>query len=221
MEYKYEMHCHTGPVSQCGRVKPKEIMRLYREAGYSGIVLTDHYSPLTFYNHNYFAPQRCMNFYLRSYREMKQYETDDFTVLLGLELRHYATANDYLIYGVEEEWLLKQGNMMAWWEKKMSREVHKAGYLLYQAHPFRPCITRCNPDLLDGVEVYNGKTDKKSNDKAYQWAKENHKLMISGSDFHTPAHLARGGIITTTPIKNNHDLLDTLKSQEFKMIMAY
>ena len=66
MEYKYEMHCHTGPVSQCGRVKPKEIMRLYREAGYSGIVLTDHYSPLTFYNHNYFAPQRCMNFYLRS-----------------------------------------------------------------------------------------------------------------------------------------------------------
>lgn len=58
MEYKYEMHCHTGPVSQCGRVKPKEIMRLYSEAGYSGIVLTDHYSPLTFYNHNYFAPPK-------------------------------------------------------------------------------------------------------------------------------------------------------------------
>ena len=29
--------------------------------------------------------------------------------------------------------------------------------------------------------------------QALAWAKENGKLMVSGSDFHTPEHLARGG----------------------------
>jgi hypothetical protein len=221
MSYKYEMHCHTKTVSQCGRVEPKEIARLYKEKGYSGIVMTDHYSPLTFYNKNYLAPQKCIDFYLSAYHEMKKYESDDFTVMLGLELRHYATANDYLIYGVDEDWLKHQGNMMAWWEKKMYENMHKQGYIVYQAHPFRPGMIRCNPDYIDGVEIYNGKTDKEANDKAYEWAKKNGKLMISGSDFHVLGNLARGGIITEKPIRNNDDLLDTLRAQNFEMIKTY
>lgn len=220
MEYKYEMHCHTGPVSQCGRVEPKEIVRLYMEQGYSGIVLTDHYSPLTWYNHNLFAPQRHIDFYLQSYREIKDY-SKDFTVMLGIELRHYGTGNDYLIYGVEEDWLTKQGNMMAWLEKRVYKEVHDMGGLVFQAHPFRPYITRCNPDYLDGIEIYNGKCDQRTNDKAYEWAKETGKLMVSGSDFHTPKQTAKGGIITTSPITCNADLLGTLKAQNFEMIKTY
>lgn len=51
------------------------------------------------------------------------------------------------------------------------------------------------------VEVYNGKTDDRRNAQALAWAKENGKLMVSGSDFHTPEHLARGGIITKNPSK--------------------
>lgn len=45
--YKYELHCHTGCVSRCGRVEPEEIVKLYIEKGYDGIVVTDHYSPMT------------------------------------------------------------------------------------------------------------------------------------------------------------------------------
>ena len=26
MEYKYELHCHTGAVSRCGRVEPEKIV---------------------------------------------------------------------------------------------------------------------------------------------------------------------------------------------------
>ena len=29
--YKYELHCHTGCVSRCGRVEPEEIVKLYIE----------------------------------------------------------------------------------------------------------------------------------------------------------------------------------------------
>ena len=39
--FKYELHCHTGCVSRCGRVEPEEIVKLYIENGYDGIVVTD------------------------------------------------------------------------------------------------------------------------------------------------------------------------------------
>lgn len=221
MEYKYEMHCHTKTVSRCGRVEPKEIVRLYKEQGYSGIVLTDHYSPMTFDAVGYLFPQKRIDFYLSAYHEMQKYADDDFSVMLGMELRHYATANDYLIYGVEEDWLRKQHNLLAVWEKQMYQMMHAQGYLVYQAHPFRPGIRRCNPDYIDGIEIYNGKTDKALNEKAFEWAKQTDKLMVSGSDFHVIKNLARGGIITNHKIKNNSDLLQTLKSQDFKMIQNY
>ena len=79
-------------------------------------------------------------------------------------------------------------------------------------------IRRTDPKNIDGVEVYNGKTDDRRNAQALAWAKENGKLMVSGSDFHTPEHLARGGIITKKPIQNNADLLTILKNSDFRLI---
>lgn len=223
-KYKYELHCHTGMVSRCGRVHPKEIVKLHKEQGYSGIVVTDHYSPMTWRNPlQIVCPHKTggIDFYLSAYREMKKYEDDDFSVMFGIELRHYGTANDYLVYGVEEEWFKKQGNLMSLFEKDAYKLMHQQGYLVYQAHPFRTGIRRCNPDFIDGVEVFNGKCNKHQNDQAYQWAKENNKLMVSGSDFHVMKQLAKGGIITTKQIKNNTDLLEVLKSQNFEMIQNY
>ncbi len=223
MKYKYEMHCHTKHGSrQCGRTEPREIARLYKEAGFSGVVLTDHYSPLTFDPaHGYFNPKKFINDYVNPYYEMKKYEDSHFSVMFGMEIRHYGTGNDYLIYGVDPEWLREQGNLLAMHEKKLYKLMHDQGYLVYQAHPFRPYITRCNPKYLDGVEIYNGKTPRSSNEKAEKWAKKNGLLMISGSDFHIPAHTGRGGILTSARIRNNADLLTVLKSQNFEMIKTY
>ena len=219
MEYKYELHCHTGCVSRCGRVEPEKIVKLYKEKNYNGIVVTDHYSPMTFTPN--WCPQKQIDFYLEGYRRMKKAAGDDFTVLLGMELRHYFTANDYLIYGIDEAFLYNAGNLMTVWEKDVYKLAKKNGYLVYQAHPFRTGIRRCNTKYIDGVEIYNGKTDKSANEKAYKWAKENNKLMCSGSDFHTVKNLARGGIITDKKINNNDDLLMLLKGQNFKMIKEY
>lgn len=221
MRYKYEMHCHTKMVSQCGQMEPKDIIDTYKYSGYSGLVVTEHYSPLTFGLNSYYKPQRLIDFYLSSYYEMKKYETDDFTVMFGMELRHYATGADYLIYGVDPEWLRQQGNLLAKFEKQIYKMMHAEGYLVFQAHPFRPYILRCNPKYIDGIEVYNGKCDKETNDKALKWAQKTGKLMVSGSDFHEGAQLARGGIITDRPIKNNAELLDVLRSQNFEMIKTY
>ena len=94
MEYKYELHCHTGAVSRCGRVEPEKIVEMYVEAGYNGIVVTDHYSPMTFPIHRLACPQKAADFYLSGYRRMQAAAPEGFTVLLGMELRHYWTANE-------------------------------------------------------------------------------------------------------------------------------
>ena len=85
MEYKYELHCHTGAVSRCGRVEPEKIVEMYVEAGYNGIVVTDHYSPMTFPIHRLACPQKAADFYLSGYRRMKAAAPAGFTVLLGME----------------------------------------------------------------------------------------------------------------------------------------
>ncbi|MCD7774692.1 MAG: PHP domain-containing protein [Clostridiales bacterium] len=220
MEYKYELHCHTKEVSLCGRVPVRDIIEMYKDKGYSGIVLTDHYSPMTFYRPSMlFCPQKHVDFYTSAYREALKYANDDFTVLLGMELRYYATANDFLVYGITEEFLRKNGNLMTMYPKNFYRLAKRYGYIVLQAHPFRSGMVRINPKYLDGAEVYNGKTNREQNLLARQWAQKNHmSITVSGSDFHRPEHLAKGGIITETPIKTNGDLLAVLRSGNYKLI---
>ena len=216
--YRYELHCHTGLVSRCATIEPKKLVRRYEAAGYDGIVLTDHYSPMTFFGRHLFAPQKELDRYLASYHELKAYCGSAFTVLLGMELRHYGTVNDYLVYGVEEDWLKQQGNMLLWNEKTMSRRLHEQGYLVYQAHPYRPLIKRCDPALLDGIEVFNGHTNEEHNREALLWAERNGTPMIGGSDTHRVTDRLCGGICTRTPITTNEDLLRVLKEQKYELI---
>ena len=216
--YKYELHCHTGGVSRCATIDPKALVRKYEKEGYSGLVLTDHYSPLTFLPSNYLNPQKAVDRYLSSYHTLKDWCGSSFTVLLGLELRHYGVVNDYLIYGVEEDWLKQQKNMLLWSEKKVCEEMHKQGYLIYQAHPYRPLIYRCNPKYIDGIEVYNGHTGAERNEKALQWAESLGKPMTSGSDTHHIKDCPRGGIESMRPIRTNADLLDVLRGQKYNLL---
>lgn len=217
MEYKYELHCHTGNVSLCADVEPKKLVEKYMENGYNGIVLTDHYSPMTFYK-KIISPQKMIEHYLSSYRELKDYCGNDFTVLLGLELRHYGTVNDYLVYGIDENWLMRQPNMLRWNEEEMCRKIHQSGGLVYQAHPCRPFIRKCRPEYIDGIEIFNGHTKTDDNKKAAEWAKKLRKPTISGSDFHSEKDKICGGITTNTPIKNNSDLLRILKTRNYELI---
>ena len=219
MRYKYELHCHTKETSLCGQVPAAEIVKMYKEAGYSGIVITDHYSPMTFKPSRVWRPQTDMDFYLSGYKEALKYADENFTVLLGMEIRYYATANDYLVYGVTEDFLRNSGNLMKVYPKKFYKLAKANGMLVVQAHPFRKLMIRTNPAYLDGAEIHNGKADIESNLNAAKWAEENSMaIRVSGSDFHRPKNLGVGGIITSEPIKTNDDLLRILRSGEFEMI---
>ncbi len=219
MQYKYETHCHTKLVSRCGRLEIKELVEQYKAAGYSGIVLTDHYSPMTFDLPDFFSKKRAIDHYLRAYREAKKYNDENFTVLLGMELRFHLTVNDYLIYGITEEILYDLPFLLSLYIKKASKILREKGCLILQAHPFRELITRSNYKYLDGVEVYNGKASPEANQNSEKWADEiNAPIRLSGSDCHRVSGVGLGGIVTDTPIRTNEDLLNILKSGNFRLI---
>ena len=220
MKYKYELHCHTGDVSVCGHVPAAALVARYRAAGYSGVVITDHYSPMTFTGLSHIRPQDYPERYLAGYRAAKQAAGPDFTVLLGMELRFYATWRDYLVYGVDEAFLTQNGNLMAKYIRRFSALAKESGLIVVQAHPFRPPITRCAPRFLDGAEVYNAKdrhTDR--NARALQWAEqEGLAVLTSGSDFHRQEDALFGGIETEEPIFTNEDLKRILLSGDYKLL---
>ena len=41
--YKYETHLHTCEASACASAKGEEQARRYKELGYDGIIVTDHF----------------------------------------------------------------------------------------------------------------------------------------------------------------------------------
>lgn len=219
MEYKYEIHSHTKNTSLCGQLDAEELVKLYKEAGYSGIVITDHYSPMTFTPSEFINKNKAVEHFLQGYRKAKKFEDENFSVLLGVELRFYATVNDYLIYGVKEEMLYHFPFLLPLYIKKASKLFRQKGCLFMQAHPYRKFITRANPKYLDGVEVFNAKSTKEENDNALKWAEDNNiKIKTSGSDCHRKTGVALGGIITTEPIKTNDDLVRILKSGDYRLI---
>ena len=219
MEYTYEIHAHKKNTSWCGDIDAKDLVEKYKEAGYSGIVITDHYSPMTFNIWEFFNKRKAIDHFLAGYRKAKEYETEDFSVMLGLELRFYATINDYLVYGVTEEMLYDLPFMLKLYIKRASKLLREKGCLFIQAHPFRKYITRAKPEYLDGVEVFNGKAEKEANDNSHKWATDiKARIKTSGSDCHRESGVGFGGILTKEPIKTNDDLLRILKSGEYELI---
>ncbi|MBR6780817.1 MAG: PHP domain-containing protein [Clostridia bacterium] len=218
--FKYEIHCHTRETSVCATAAAADMVKMYREHGYDGIVVTDHFSPMTFPPTKLFCPQKHTDFYFRGYRAAKKAaENTDFTVLPGCEIRFYATINDYLLFGDVENFLKNNGNLLRAYPKKLSQLCRSQGILMIQAHPFREWMSRCNPAYLDGVEVANGKDSPEERAKALAWAQKNNiTLCTGGGDFHHTKKPLMGGILTEQRIDSTQTLVHILQAGEFERI---
>ena len=218
-KYKYELHCHTKEVSACGQVPAAELVRLYKAKGYDGVVITDHYSALTYPGLRMFQMHDRVDSYLCGYRAALEAAPADFTVLLGMEKRAYLSPIDFLVYGVTEELLRENGNLLFVYARRFCEIAHRYGALVVAAHPFRMAPFKANPKVVDGAELFNGKQSPDGNRKAVQWAQK-HQLPIRtyGSDFHRKTHRNFSGILTTEPIRSNEDLLRILRTGRFEPV---
>ena len=217
MQYKTELHCHSSEVSPCADLTVAEVTERYIAAGYTTVVLTNHYCDSVINNAGETWEEK-IGHYLSAYHAMKKYAGDRLNILLGCELRFTENHNDYLVYGMTEEFLRAHPDLMELPFKKTSELVREAGMILCQAHPFRNNMKVGDPALLDGFEAYNAHTASFRNRLAKEWAEEFGLIKVGGSDYHGTHHKAESGIVTDFPITSNEELLATLRSGNYKIL---
>ncbi|MBQ7455530.1 MAG: hypothetical protein IJS53_03730 [Clostridia bacterium] len=223
--YKLELHCHSSEVSVCSSCPAEREIALYRAAGYGGIVTTNHFNRGTFRGMEGLSwPEKVAHF-MRGYAALKDAAGADFDVLLGCEINLTPLdwpayiPNDYLVYGVTEEWLLSCGDVRALSLAALSEKARAAGMLLIQAHPFREGMVMQDEALLDGFEVFNGNPDHDShNDLAAVWGAMTGKIRTSGTDLHHARTVPCGGIATRERIRDNETLLSVLRSGAYTLL---
>jgi len=221
--FKYDVHVHTSEVSPCGKVSAKETVRLYKQAGYTGIVITDHYFKRFFEKFESEKWQDQIEQYLTGYRiacdEGRKLGLD---ILLGIELRFTEGRYDYLVYGINENFLVQNAELYNLDLIKLRELVKGKGILIYQAHPFRDDVIVPQPYMIDGIEIYNGnqkQEEPNQNDVAYKYALDNNFRMISGSDFHMVQDLAMGGIILENKISDSRELARVMGGEKINELI--
>ncbi|MCI5701014.1 MAG: PHP domain-containing protein [Lachnospiraceae bacterium] len=223
--YLYETHLHTNQSSACAHNSGYEMAKAAHEAGYTGIIVTDHN----------WGGNNCIDSSLswkdwvlefsKGYLDAKSYgDSHDFDVFFGYEAGYNAT--EFLIYGADTDWLIAHPEIRTATIEQQFDLIHDAGGMVIHAHPFReewyiPEI-RLFPDYVDGVEGINAThSSRKStshnktefDDKAVQYAREHHLPMTAGSDIHS-TYLFGGGMAFKRRLTSVQDFCSAVLSDE-------
>ncbi len=204
MSYRLDAHIHTKESSACATASAAQQVRKYKELGYQGIIITDH-----FFNANTTVPrkgswEKRVNLFCLGYENAKK-EGDriGLDVFFGWESAYMGT--DFLIYGLTKQWLLAHPEIETCSVEEQYQLVKQAGGYVFHAHPYREDFyipeIRLYPDVVDGVEVYNEGNLMRGvdyNDKALAYARLHHLPMIEGSDGHHLSDKVAGMVFDET-----------------------
>ena len=193
--YRYETHLHTNLVSACSCFTPEQIVEKYTALGYAGVAVTDH-----FLNGNTTVPadlswKERISRFCEGYRAVKK-RAGKLAVLFGFEYSYKGT--DFLVYGLEEEWLLANERLMDMTAKEFCLFARAAGGLVVQAHPTREASyidhVRLFPSDVDGFETLNACRTPRENRLADIYAGEYGLIKTAGSDIHSAAQNVLAGM---------------------------
>lgn len=224
MKFKTELHCHSARVSACGTMTDEELLEKYIADGYTTVVLTNHLSRFTF-GADKKAPyrggedwQEKLDHYFAGIEALRKAASGRIHVLWGTEICLNGTRSDYLVHGLDKDFYRAHPDLLDIDVKTLSARVREAGGLFYQAHPFRNHISVTPPELLDGIEVYNGHPGHDSrNDIAAAWAEKFSLRAICGSDLHHLEHNPNTAILTDEPITSQQQLLEILREGNYTL----
>lgn len=223
--YRIELHAHTKPQSSCSDILPEEMVKIYKNLGYDGVVITNHFMGYDHYSDGEYlkgeTKEEKLDYYLEGYRKTKEYgDKLGLSVYLGLEIRFSnENINDYLIYGADEEIVSLCYDNFRGTLAEFRKNTPLPRSVFVQAHPFRSGIEIMNPKLLDGMETFNMHPGHNSAvGIACRYAKENgFKIKTAGSDFHhkNRGHEEMSALRTKVLPKDSFEIADILKSGDY------
>ncbi len=229
--YAYETHLHTAEASKCARSTGAEMARAHKEAGYTGIIVTDHF----FYGNT--AIDRNLPWtdwverFCLGYEHAKE-EGDriGLQVFFGWEANYQGT--EFLINGLSKEWLLKHPEIVDCTIQEQFDMVHEAGGMVVHCHPYReePYIpeVRLFPEYTDAVETVNAthssRFSKAHNDpefdvKALAYAEKYGFPQTAGSDVHSTEVLC-GGIAFSRKLSDSKDYIKAIMGREERVLLT-
>jgi hypothetical protein len=190
MSYLYETHLHTSQVSAACETRGRDYVAVYRDLGYTGIFVTDHFLG----NIAGCKVDRNLPWGELVKRFCEGYEdARNEGAKRGLDVffaweETFDTADDYLIYGLDKEWLLEHPEARSWTRKEQYEAVKKAGGAVIQAHPFRQRnyikAVHLSTGCVDGVEAANRGNDEEFDALAMRYSRILGLPVTAGSDIH-------------------------------------
>lgn len=187
MKYRYETHLHTCQGSRCGVSTGAEHARYYKDIGYQGIFVTDHFFGGNTAVPHYGPWKDRINMFCSGFEDAwNEGQKIGLDVFFGWEQTF--EGDDYLVYGLDKQFMLDHPEMEHWSRKEQYEQVHAAGGCVVQAHPFRMrgyiLAIHLGDRLADGVEVANAGNTPAQDAYAWRYAQEKGLYTIAGSDNH-------------------------------------
>ena len=222
--YKYETHLHTSEASACSLLSGAEQARFYKEAGYEGIIVTDH-----FYNGNTAVDRSLpwddwVEMFCKGYEHAREEgERIGLSVFFGWEANYDGT--EFLIYGLDKEWLKAHPDIIRWSVKEQYEKIHADGGFIVHAHPFRERSyikeVRLFPEYVDAVEIINvGNHNDEFDRKAAEYARVHSLPATAGSDAHGFDDIL-SGVAFNHKLKDINDFMESIKSGGYELIKPY
>ncbi len=219
--YRYEMHCHTSPVSACAKADVRDTVTFYKNKGYDGVFITNH-----FLNTYAGLPQDA------SYEEKIHYYFSDFEeaeiigkevgikVFFGIETTYRGT--DFLVYGLDKAWFLQNPQIMDMNIKDKLSYMREHGAFVAQAHPYREAYyidhIRLYPRSVDAVEVINANRNALENEMARLYAERYELKVLAGSDNHLGSkQLHFAGIESEIPLHSVEEFIEGMRNGSFQI----
>lgn len=213
--YRIELHAHTKPVSPCSEIPPADLVKAYLGQGFHGVVITNHFN---LGDMKGLPKEDGLNYYLSGYEETKKAaEGTGLQVYLGTEIRFNEHPNEFLVYGVDRQILSQCYDYLDKGFTTYREEVKLPKSVLVQAHPFRDRMVRREPELMDGIEVFN--MHPGHNSRVAQAAKLAASIpgaiKTVGTDFHHPTHEGLCAMRVRQMPRDSFDLAAILRSGDY------
>ncbi len=216
--YLYETHLHTYPVSQCAGATVREVLEFYKQIGFAGVFVTNHFLDGNINIDRSLPYEEKMRFYASDYEEACRVgEEIGISVFFGVE--HSYKGTDFLVYGLTPEWYFSHPEIEDMKKSDLLRFLMSEGALVIQAHPFREASyidhIRLFPRCVEGVEIINACRSESENGMARLYAEHYGLLPFAGTDNHRPAtRPTLAGMQTETPITDVADFMGRVRNQE-------
>lgn len=213
--FKTEAHMHTSEGSICGWLTAVEMVRAYKEAGFSTVFVSNHFVKSIFDTWGLSDWDKIIDRFLLGYRLAKE-EGDriGINVLLSAELEFQSSlGHHYLVYGIDEAFLKRYPYLYNMSLSEFSEIARENGLLLVEAHPYRDNNRIVNPELVDAFEIINPNPRHDNHtDLAEETAKKYGLYRTAGCDAHRYEDIGRCATESEYEIKTVEDYISLIKS---------